>query len=758
MNKRILCVLVAMITPFLVILIASFALLGSFQKPSVALADREIHAQSGPPQKNFLPLISKSNGKSSHQMIQEAVQNGTISAETGLEYEVFSKYGDNRLPAEYVGDPSVEDPEGIDSSEVISRMVILSPEGKALIQPFLLPPSDPASWFYLTNQSAAPLQATSVITNWSTTIITINSQRSVKIWWHDPAYAPFASIISANINTIWDQVTQLMDTQPLTDTNYSSGNGGGPELDIYIVRMGSTKMGSFNSFPVAFDPMLGSPKHAGYVLINGFYNGKNLKETVAHELFHAFQAAYDTKDRHRLSSWWKEATATWAETQLYPTSTSYGGYAQAFIPFSGVPLDFEADSPPSPDLINHPYGAFLFPLYVTSKESSSSFVRQTFTSMKTKTTLKAIDDNLTGGFKTVWPKFVQYVWNKAPLDFFAKNYKVNSSVKYTDDGFFIQMAPTMDVQNPIDLDRLSFKFYYYDVNDPDFRTLAITNPLSTSNNGTLQIGVKINGVWSFRDLSNNPYVTYCLDLHAERVSEILLITSNSDYTPGAKHLVTTNPFELRLTNIGCYAYSLNMKVTESHSGLTWTWTTQSVMTATLYGYFPLNSDFSQDFVGTSSDKASYQAHANSFYHDSNSGTDYTCQGDYSWNGLIHTYIKILDPYNLNQKNLGSLDRQYWVQSGAYLLPKGIFTPVEADCQPYKPGYYLRSAYQYYPRFDLFTHPISGDVYELIGDTGLIQYQNRLNRNISQDGTYFAWDGDTDATYNVNYTFTPLREP
>ncbi len=755
MSKKIFSLLAAALAPLFLILISSAVLAGSMQTPAAALA-AGMHAPAAGPQQIYLPVVVRAISQTSRQKIQAAVQSGAISAETGLEYEVFSDYQDKRLPPEFISDPNALDSEGLDSEEILSQFAALSPGAQAVLQPFLLPAYEPDSWLYLPSHSSAMIRGSSALTStlvWSSKVVV--GPRNIKIWWHKPEYAALADEIAAGVLSIWNGEVTIMNTLPITDGLQPRGRG--PEFDILIEDLDPYVSGKFVAYS-DFSPGLffRSPRHAGFIYINGLHHGLNLQEVIAHELFHAFQAAYDVKDAWESYSWWREATATWYDAFLYPTSGFFAPYAKVFMDNPGLALDFDAPIPSITNPDSHKYGAFLFPLYVTNRNPASlqpDFVRKTFALMKTESVFQAIDDNLPGGFTTTWPQFVQYLWNQPPLDFFKQKFQIADSVKTTDGGYLVQISPNSVFPNPVDLDRLSFKFYHYYLADPGFHTLAVVNSIYSTTHGTLQAWLKINGIWTYRDLSQEQNVTYCLDLHAERVSELLIITSNSDFTPGAAHLVKSDPVELHLTNIGCYAYALHMTVTEEQKGVIWNWTTKSVYTGTVYAYPPLNADYSLDFYGASLDAIAYQAHTHSAWHNSLVGIDYTCQGDYLFSGKYAARLQILDAYNLNQKNLGSSDRQYGVESRVYPLPQGNLQTVDETCQPSQPLYMDRSVYQYRPVFDLFTHPIEGFVYELIDDNGSINYQN----SFSGYNFYFASSGDM-TIYNTTYTFTPFQEP
>ena len=78
-------------------------------------------------------------GASTEKLIDDAVTAGHIGANTGLIYKTFAVYGDDRLPAEYVGDHRRPMDHSVleTAHEALASM---SPADQALLAPFFVPP------------------------------------------------------------------------------------------------------------------------------------------------------------------------------------------------------------------------------------------------------------------------------------------------------------------------------------------------------------------------------------------------------------------------------------------------------------------------------------------------------------------------------------------------------------------------------------------------------------------------------------------
>ena len=128
------------------------------------------------------------------------------------------------------------------------------------------------------------------------------------------------------VEKVTDVVTGVLDTYaaagyraPKPDGNL----GGDDKMDIYLANVGSRGYYGYCNSDEKISPDLNA-RHDGwaYCVLDNDYSSnefptntpvENLEVTAAHELFHAVQFAYDYYE----DSWFMEATATWAEDELY---------------------------------------------------------------------------------------------------------------------------------------------------------------------------------------------------------------------------------------------------------------------------------------------------------------------------------------------------------------------------------------------------------------------------------------------------------
>lgn len=173
---------------------------------------------------------------------------------------------------------------------------------------------------------------------------------------------------------VWDYETGTLGyNEPLTDF----GRGGDDRYDVYVVNLGA----GFYGFTVPED-VIGQYRANSFIEIENDFNGTRyathpvdgMQVTAAHEFFHAVQFAYDAlefdfdniNDPNTYRPWWLEASSTWMEDIVYDNINDYLGYLPYFLPYSWMGLgsfSYNYGDPRS----YHPYGACLWPIYLTEK-------------------------------------------------------------------------------------------------------------------------------------------------------------------------------------------------------------------------------------------------------------------------------------------------------------------------------------------------------------------------------------------------------
>lgn len=247
---------------------------------------------------------------SSEDLISQALANGEIDEETALVYNVYSVFGDQRLPGTYRGEGDHTSQVHI-LNDVVNRFDNLSTPTQATLEPFFIPPFYDDSWFNLPTAGHTALEAEALpaqappsapgAAGW----VAVESSERVKVWYqtkYAEDQAKAASIAREMDRLIWGKLTTLMRT-PVPDGNLNSRyNGGDGRLVIVLTHDNVTSI---------YNQKLGNGicgARASYIVLDR--GSKDLFATAAHEFMHAVTSAYDQQQGCAKYKWLSEASST----------------------------------------------------------------------------------------------------------------------------------------------------------------------------------------------------------------------------------------------------------------------------------------------------------------------------------------------------------------------------------------------------------------------------------------------------------------
>jgi hypothetical protein len=187
-------------------------------------------------------------------------------------------------------------------------------------------------------------------------------------------------------NGIPDYIDEVRDTVDGVHRSYvaagyraprpDGARGGNNKTDVYIRNLGAQGLYGFCTSDKSFR-QTGPFDSWAYCVLDNNYTEKpfqglppldNMRVTAAHEYFHAVQFAYDAFE----DGWFMEATATWAEDELFTDINDNLQYLiHGPLHRPQVPLDkFEAAG-------LHQYGDWIFFRYLTEKiPAGAALIRQ----------------------------------------------------------------------------------------------------------------------------------------------------------------------------------------------------------------------------------------------------------------------------------------------------------------------------------------------------------------------------------------------
>ena len=503
--------------------------------------------------------ILKSEGSTSIDIIDKAVADKKLDAETALVYKVYAIYGDDRLPKEYASDKPYY--EGTDVIlEMIQKWDSLSAKTKTLLEPFKKRPDEkgswvdlkyknsgakPTSWFYRNTYAEDPEEA-------GYDVLGDTDDGKAKIWYTNFSgteknfYGP--GTITTDTNTskkVAEKVKDILDSDQIIPKFElmlpkillsDDPRGGDGKLDIYVGPNGTT-LGT--TFADHLPPPTTSRIDINYAI--GLNSDTLLKATLAHEIFHAYQYTY--KFDPGKDKWWMEAGAIWAENFIYPTANTEQEWTEGFIEYPLVSLDKR--QPPK----FHDYSAYLFPFFLSEK-FGSDFMGKSWEGCSSGC-LDGINKSITGGFKEVWKEFTLWNYNKEPAKFYTD---VGYFPDYTSSKDQKQEGITGEKETPIEIDKLSLL---------TARLVEVTNMVAdkdkikkltfenlkdfTSKADTAGIKAVIyynDGRKEIEDWSKKEKRSFCIDSNEEDFERIELIFSNADMKkeiPTSKIKVVSKP-------------------------------------------------------------------------------------------------------------------------------------------------------------------------------------------------------------------------
>lgn len=546
---------------------------------------------AAPPESALEPVQT---GPTSGDLIKEALVKGEIDEVTALKYQVFAQFKDSRLPAEYAGSV-LPDTDSHIISELQARFFDLSAGDQTAMLPFLVPPVYRGSWGDPAfSPAAAPADPTAppkykidyydTMTNdlpcdyldqenWDT-ITAMHSP--VRFWWLKSRPGDSAIVqryLTAMDDDIWPKLTKLMGRTPKVDGGYVC-DGGSAEFDVYI----TPEIERSYAAPL-FPP--GCKDVPSYIVLNPSVSDGIL----AHEFMHAIQFSYKTSADCVYPgnyAWLSEATASWSQNFVYPK----GNEEHQYIPWFFTPAG-EAGEAPNLEMRNdkHEYGAHIFFFYLTNSQERPEIVRDAWDNTESMASLESVDKAISDGLDEVWPDFAVKNFNEPPFD----DYQIWDALNVKPSGASLEetTASAGEYFLPDVIDHLSIDYQWFTFEE-DAHLVAFYNGMNYTleetpidapmgltqiTDGTTQYKftrrtdeavqtVRVQALyrvagevdWVLEDWTDRPYSVFCRDAKTERLTDLVIITSNSAKSGSARLTNDFNP-HLSVMDTGCWRYS-----------------------------------------------------------------------------------------------------------------------------------------------------------------------------------------------------------
>lgn len=281
------------------------------------------------------------------------------------------------------------------------------------------------------------------------------------------------------------------------------------------------------TFPVSYFNQRNGPKTSSSKISidNSYSHEKGFREpaldcmrvTVAHEFFHAVQNTYNVD----ADTWWKEASATWNEDEVYDGVNDYIQYLDRIMSAPDRPLDESS------------YSGVIFVKYLSENWGGYQTIKRIWDTQATKyrNSVNAIDSTIKTLYKeedlgTVYSRFMAY--NINPTQFYKEGYLWNShaSIKSIAEKFPYEYST----------DKLSHLSSSYQMFRHEFygKTLKITIKAKGNTRFGLKAVRRKRGSSSYEVIDLNydesKAVRYSCESFGNIYEEVCLVSSNTDKT------------------------------------------------------------------------------------------------------------------------------------------------------------------------------------------------------------------------------------
>lgn len=484
-------------------------------------------------------------------LIQKALDDRKIDLDTALIYKVKFLFNDPTLPKEYASANGPFEDAGT-FGEIQENWDKLSTETKKTLAPYFLRPDNPESAVskIMNDEIQAPqitrlqfidqVRAFDRPLSYKSDDTLVTADGKIKVWYLEKKetvngrenitklYYNVAQKIVANLNAdgAYAQFVGLLGKTPPTDGTL----GGDAKTDIYLatgahVHLTDSKGGTPSQGVNVPDNGTGK---SSFIIIRENLNDKYLKTTTVHELFHAFQRAFDCW-LYKTNWWWIEGTATWSEDMIYPKDNTEQGYVENFIPKPQLSLFENGD--------NFEYGAYTFPFYL-----SNTYDRMVITKIfegcaGNGDPLVSTEKNIEGGFKKNWKEFTLWNYNKKPIENYknadqSKEFTSDTSQSGNTDMFFLAPGEnTFSTKELLPLTAQVIETFFSEsqgVRKAVFKNLK--NFTSKSAKAAIKaiIYPKNNGQPYTEDWTDRESRSFCFDKADENFDKVILVFSDAE--------------------------------------------------------------------------------------------------------------------------------------------------------------------------------------------------------------------------------------
>jgi hypothetical protein len=331
-----------------------------------------------------------------------------------------------------------------------------------------------------------------------------------------------AARVAGYARETYPKFKEILGRQPPSDARVRCFHGPDGKLDVYVTkatRIGSLKV-PMNVIALAH-PYVRSescvPKKPVFAIVR-----PDVRPAVlAHEMWHAFQAAYKTKVACHLYAEWNEAAATWAGNFAYPEDDVEHEH-DSVLKSADYPMQ----------MIDGGYPAWVFSLYLTQTLGRTDVIRAIEEAREKHKYDIHVDKAIPGGFRERFPEFSVYAYNQVPLPGVPGIASTFAQWdRLTTEPASVPSTVLAKGGNPLPMETLrvlSREYRQALVDDPKLRKIEFHNPAAADPDLHVRALVRRgDGSWTNENWDGRTTVEFCRDEPGQDVREVILAYSNS---------------------------------------------------------------------------------------------------------------------------------------------------------------------------------------------------------------------------------------
>lgn len=361
-------------------------------------------------------------------LIEADEKAGRLDPDTAWTYRFYRLFEPGRLPDPY------RDPRPLKCGTPVFKAFQrarggLKPETLSKFHAYLVRPDHPDSIFHRKDTSAADRASGSGHnrTGWGSGLLFADNKDrpgnmhpldvsdKLKLWYRSGQIGKAEEARSLLIEKdMYDRFLEIMLREPPSDalSTFGAGGdaareralelaGGDGRVDIYLVpplEKGLEEDHGWCRGDYEEDDFPPNFPCSSYILINQSLSGRELGAALAHELFHAFQHAWDAFE----SEWWSEGTAVWAEDFIEASWNTEQEYVEdAFDSGRNSLMDMRSEDG------DHAYGIYIFPYFLTKvrRSGDDALIGRIWAACPAGSALSAVESELGGDFEDAFKEF-----------------------------------------------------------------------------------------------------------------------------------------------------------------------------------------------------------------------------------------------------------------------------------------------------------------------------------------------------------------